>query len=443
MKTRSLLAMLLLAFHGAASAAPLTAADMQEDLRYLRDTWSHTDRTLDEDERRKFDAVVDSALERSRSLSPAGFALEVARAVATANNGHSAADIDAYLHGMPVGFAWFADGLFIVRADPGHAGLLGARVEKLGALTPEDARARVAAFIPGNEARVRSESAALLRRLEVLQHIGASRDATSATLALQLRDGRTQRVKLGVEQSPDPLKQPEWMSLVPAPRDLPGRWAHVLDAAAQIPPVYHARTNLEREWWRDNQVLYLRSNIVWGSSRDKRYELFDNLIGVLQAEVAERRPKFAIVDLRLNHGGDLFNTLLFAQALPKLIPPDGRIYVLVGPDTFSAAIVTAAVLKDAGGMRTVLAGDTLGDFAEFWSEGRDLELPRSGISVSTAMKKHNWEKACTDRDTCYWANTAFGPAGISLETTLRVPVKFADYAAGRDPVLEAVLSDAR
>ena len=117
--------------------------------------------------------------------------------------------------------------------------------------------------------------------------------------------------------------------------------------------------------------------------------------------------------------------------------------MLVGPDTFSAAIVTAAVLKDAGGARVVLAGDTMGDFAEFWSEGRDVQLPRSGIPVSTAMKKHNWEKACADRDLCYWANTAFGPNGISLEPTLRVPVKFADYAAGRDPVIDAVLNDAR
>ena len=436
-------AILLLAFQGLACAAPLTAADMQEDLRYLRDTWSHTDRTLDDTERRAFDAVVDGALARTNSLSPADFALEVARAVATANNGHSAADIDAYLHGMPVGFAWFADGLFIVRTEPSYGDLLGARVEKLGTLRAGDARARVAVFIPGNEARIRSESAQMLRMLEVLQHIGASRDANSATLELELRNGRTQKVKLGVEQSADPAKQPGWMGLVPAPRDLPGRWLHVLDSAPQIPSVYHPRTNLEREWWRDNQVFYLRSNIVWGSSRDKRYELFDNLIGVLQSEVAERRPKFAIVDLRLKHGGDLFNTILFAQALPKLIPPDGRIYVLVGPDTFSAAIVTAAVLKDAGGARTVLAGDTLGDFAEFWSEGRNLELPHSGIAVSTAMKKHNWEKACSDPAVCYWANTAFGPAGISLQPTLRVPVKFADYAAGRDPVLEAVLSDAR
>jgi hypothetical protein len=278
--------------------------------------------------------------------------------------------------------------------------------------------------------------------LEALHYIGASTDTRAATLHLTLRDGRHHKIKLGAERSADPGKLPEWMSLVPSAREVPGRWCHVLDSASQIPPLFRNVTNLDREWWRNDQVLYLRSNYVWGTQQN-RYELFENLIGVLQTEVAERRPKFAIVDLRLNHGGDFFNTILFAQALPKLIPMDGRIYVLVGPDTFSAAIVTAAMLKNAGGKRVVLVGDTMGDDAEFWSEGGSITLPRSGIAVSTAVRRQNWEKACSDVATCYWANTAFGPAGISLQTDMRVPVRFADYAAGRDPVLEAVLGDAR
>jgi hypothetical protein len=364
----------------------------------------------------------------------------VSRAVATAHNGHSEANIGAFLHGMPVGFAWFADGLFIVRAEPGHRDLVGARVEKLGALSPEDARTRTAALIPGNEARIRSESAVLLRMLEVLRHIGATRDSKSAALQLKLRDGAVRKVTLGVEQSPDPAKQPAWMGLVPAPRDVPGRWAHVLDSVAQIPSLYLNVTNLHREWWQDNRVFYLRSNYVWGTEKN-RYELFDNLIGVLQVEVAVRRPRYAIVDLRLNRGGDFFNTINFAQALPKLIPPDGRVYVLVGPDTFSAAIVTAAMLKDAGGERVILVADTVGDDSEFWSEGSGVKLPHSGIAVGTATRKHNWEKACADPAVCYWANTAFGPKGISLQPALRIPVRFADYAAGRDPVLEAVLNE--
>ena len=101
MHSRILASVLLLALHFTASGATLTPADMQEDLRYLRDVWSQTDRTLDAAERRQFDAIVDGALARTGSLTPADFALEVSRAVAAANNGHSTADITAWLHACP------------------------------------------------------------------------------------------------------------------------------------------------------------------------------------------------------------------------------------------------------------------------------------------------------------------------------------------------------
>jgi PAS domain-containing protein len=442
MRLRLLAAILLFVFNGPAPGAALTPAAMQEDLRYLRDVWSHTDRSLDDDERRSFDAAVDAVLSRTTRLSPLEFAFEISRAVAKARNVHSQASISAYLHGMPVGFAWFADGLHIVRAEPRYQELLGARVEKLGSLAPEEARAKVAPLISGNDAHIRVESAVFLRKLEVLHYIGASRDVLSATLRLRLRDGRARTVKLGEERSPDPARQPDWLGLVPTARDVPGRWVHVLDSAPQIPPLYRNVTNLDHEWWNDNRVFYLRSNRVWGTDQN-RYELFSNLIGILQFEVAERRPKYAIVDLRLNHGGDFFNTVSFAYALPRLIPSDGRIFVLVGPDTGSAAISTAAMLKGQAPERVVLVGDTLGDDPLFWSEGPRFTLPNSGIVVTSGTKKNDWASRCLDRETCYWANTVFGPDGISLEPGIRVVTRFTEYAAGRDPVLEAVLSEAR
>jgi hypothetical protein len=439
---RRALSILLLALHGPVLAAPLTASDMREDLRYLREVWSHADRSLDEDERRSFNALVDATMAKVDSLSPSEFALEISRAVATAGNVHSQANIGTYLHGIPVGYAWFADGLHIVRAEPGYQELLGARVERIGALTAAEARARVAPLISGNEGRILSESAIRLRMLEVLHYIGAAREAHSVTLRLRLRDGRARNVVLGGEQHPDPSKQPAWLALVPTTRDVPDRWVHVLDSVQQIPPLYRSVTNLDCEWWQGDRVFYLRSNNVWGTEQN-RYELFANLIGILQFEVAARRPKYAIIDLRLNHGGDFFNTVSFAYALPKLLPPDGKIFVLVGPDTGSAAISTAAMLKGHAPERVRLVGGTLGDDPVFWSEGPRFTLPHSGIVVTSGAKKSDWESRCTDRDSCYWANTVFGPDGISLEPAIRVAANFADYAAGRDPVLEAALAETR
>lgn len=150
-----------------------------------------------------------------------------------------------------------------------------------------------------------------------------------------------------------------------------------------------------------------------------------------------------MVDLRLNDGGDFFNTILFAQALPKLIASEGRIFVLVGPSTFSAALVTAAMLKQYGAHRVVLVGEPMGDRRPFWSEGLPVMLPNSKIEVRPAVWMQNWEDGCNDRSRCYWANTVFGGKPVSLQPELRIPLRFADYAAGRDSVLDAALSAAR
>lgn len=438
MALRILLSLLMFSSSVLAETRPLTAEDMQEDLRALVDIWSETDRSLTPERRKMFDAAVADISSRVSTLTPAQFALEVSRAVAIARNGHSQAQVEGRFHGLPIGFAWFEDGLFIVRADRAHTALLGSQVVSFEALSVDEARSRASRLISGTDAWVHQQSAVWLRLLEVLHFIGASKQPDVISLELRSADGRLREVSLQAEETPDPSPAPPWMGLVPAPTDIPGRWSHVLDGVKDRPNVYRGVTNFAREWWQDNRVFYLRSNYIYGTAGN-RYELFEKLIGVLQVEIVERHPRIAIIDLRLNHGGDFFNTVAFAQALPKVMPLDGRIFVLVGPDTFSAALATAAMIRSAGGDRVVFIGDTLGDDAEFWSEGPAVTLPRSGIVITSGTRKHNWAKSCAGSADCYWGNVAFGPEGISLEPDIRVPLKFSDYTAGRDPVIRAAL----
>jgi len=416
----------------------LTSSNMREDLRYLQEVWSQTDKSMSDDRRPQFEKLVAEISAKADQLTPSAFALEVSRAVAIAGNGHSDVQIEPYMHGIPIGFAWFSEGLFVVRTEPRFSDLLGARVEKFGALTTEEALGRVSYYISGTRAWTHSQSATYLRFLEVLHHIGAGSDTRSATLRLRMADGQLRRVKLGRELEPDPSPLPAWMGVVPAPADLPGRWTHVLDRTTNLPSIYRGATTGEREWLANDRVFYFRSNYIFGSEAN-RYELFARLMGLLQAEVSPRHPKYAIVDLRLNHGGDFLNTVSFAYALPRLIPNDGKIFVLVGPNTFSAALVTAAILKGQGGQRVVLVGETMGDDPASWAEGSRLTLPHSKLAVGTATKKHDWGERCTDVSICYWASTAFGSDNVSLVPEIQVETRFDEYARGRDPVLEAVI----
>lgn len=69
------------------------------------------------------------------------------------------------------------------------------------------------------------------------------------------------------------------------------------------------------------------------------------------ANIDERKPPNIVVDLRLNGGGNYELTAPFAEALPDLLPDDGHLVLIIGHRTFSAAIVTAAILKARAGGR--------------------------------------------------------------------------------------------
>jgi hypothetical protein len=422
-----------------------TPAQMREDLAFLRDEWSPLDRSFSTAERREFNAIVAAAMDTADSLSPAAFELRVMRAVAVARNGHtSVRSLLRFLPPLPLRAWWFADGLHVVSAAPDLAHLLGARIDALGEITADNALAAVAPIIAGTPQRVRYLSAFYLMSAPVLHWIGAIDSPEAAAITFRLRDGSTRELNLRPAATFDPAftERPYfgYSALIPGDATLPGRWPHVLDNFAP-PLAYGKPTDLFSAWIGPREeILYIRSNDIRGSDESP---LDRKLQRLLSDEVVPRRPQHAIIDLRLNQGGNFFNTILFTQALPRLLPPDGKICVLVGRATFSAALVTAAMLKANGGDRTLVIGETMGDADRFWAEGGNKTLPHSKIDVRYSDGFHDWEAGCTDLDTCYWPAVAFGVRNISLAPALHIEPCFAGYAAARDPVLEAALAIAR
>jgi len=423
---------------------PLTSAQMRDDLIFLRDQWLPLDRSFSAAQRQEFSALVAATIDHADTMQPYEFELEVMRAVALAHNGHTYSPTQRFLHALPIRLWWFADGLHVVSTHTDSSGLLGARIEKLGGFTPAEALAAIGPFLSGTKQRIRYLSAFYLMSPEVLHRTGATEAAESAPLVLRLRDGTVVEQTLNRVDAFDPsFKQPDrpyfaFSVLIPGDAALPGRWPHVLDAVADPPSTYRKAVDVSVAWVGEGEkVLYVRSNQILSGDQNRLDEKL--VFGVLQNEVVARRPRCVVVDLRLNQGGNFFNTILFAHALPRLLPPDGKIFVLVSRATFSAALTTAAFLKANGGDRTTLIGEPMVDADSFWAAG-GVTMPNSKIEVQYANGFHDWGAGCTDLDTCYWPAVAFGVRGISLAPDFRIEPTFADYVGARDPVLAAAMA---
>jgi hypothetical protein len=144
-----------------------------------------------------------------------------------------------------------------------------------------------------------------------------------------------------------------------------------------------------------------------------------------------------IVDLRFDGGGDLNTTRPLFEALPGMVPGDGRIFALTSGWTFSAGISSLGYMKAAGGAKVTIVGESIGDRLEFWAEGDIMELPVSKATLLYATERHNYMTGCPESD-CH-GSIRWHPIRVpTLEPDIRTPLTHQEYREGRDPALEAV-----
>ena len=157
-------------------------------------------------------------------------------------------------------------------------------------------------------------------------------------------------------------------------------------------------------------------------------------------EMRDAKPRFAVVDLRFN-GGGTDATADFAESLPGLLPPDGRIYVITSAETFSAGIGAVAEIKHFGGDQVLVVGEPVGDRLRFYANGgTKFQLPNSRIPIRVWSSVEDYREGCWDWGECFWMSPFFRREGVgNLDPDIPVSLSFWDYVEGRDPVMEMIL----
>ncbi len=183
------------------------------------------------------------------------------------------------------------------------------------------------------------------------------------------------------------------------------------------PPLYRQQAN--NDFW----FTYLpTSRAVYCSFRSYR-NLETNAATLLAFVRAHHAQKLAI-DMRLNGGGD-FNAGLRFLIEPLAAMPDinhkGRLFVLVGPSTFSAAMSNAAQFRT--GTRALLVGETIGERPNSNQEPNEVKLPNSHLALRYSTKRYT-----------------FAPKGPNvIVPDVQATPTWSQFKAGDDPALDAVL----
>jgi hypothetical protein len=161
-----------------------------------------------------------------------------------------------------------------------------------------------------------------------------------------------------------------------------------------------------------------------------------DFLAEMKTKISAEHPRNVVVDLRMNSGGNLNNTRAFVKGLPALVP--GRVFVVTGPGTFSAAISTTGYLKQAAPEKVSIVGEEAGDRLVFFAEGRPVTAPNTGLVIGIATQRHDYQGGCKAFTDCHGPVIRFPIAIPTLVPDIPAPLTWKEWKAGRDPAMDAI-----
>ncbi|MGY2134579.1 hypothetical protein ACW9KT_20290 [Hymenobacter sp. HD11105] len=416
----------------------LTPAQWRADLQLTLDSLLLKDRSFGPAAAAAFRRRVAQLRDSAALKTTPQLLVGLAKAMALSGNGHTRLYMlrnRTEVRRYPIRVWWFAEGLYVVKTTPEYAALLGARVEQLAGHAPERLHAWVAPLFAGSPTWARYLSTYSLTSPEVLQ--GLNLIGEEGQLAVRVRDARGARrtyqlAPLPLQRTTQPTEA--WWDLAPTHPGRGATWVSALPADSTQLPLYLRRP--QQFFWFQHlpaqQALYVQYN---RAGNQPGRPPMDSLGRALLRRLPSLAVRTVVVDLRFNTGGNNDAGRAFFEDLGRAVQERGlKLYALVGRATFSAGLYHLAQLRLAG---ATLVGEPAGEGLDYWAEGGNCILPHSGLSLHYADRFHSYSPAPHPEvaPALVWVDLA----APDVAPTLVVPLRAADYFAGRDPLLARVL----
>ena len=278
---------------------------------------------------------------------------------------------------MPVEFAFFEEGLFIVATDSRFSDLLGAQVIRFGDHSVAEVSQALDPLISrDNLAAPQVMGPMRMRNLPLMAGLGLIPNPTQVSLTVRDQSSKLRTVTLPADSNIPSRKL--WDGY-------PKNWLRFVDTLPGPLPLY--LKNAYKDYWfeylSDSKTVYPQWNHVHSDAEEPIDKFFDRVGQFVQQHSVDR----LVLDMRWNNGGDtgLVPAVLVPAVLESLIrdlkiDQPGKLFVIVGHRTFSAAQNAATMIGRF--TPAVFVGDTTGSSPNFIGEDVALQLPYSKLMVS-------------------------------------------------------------
>ncbi len=356
---------------------------------------------------RGFEREVQKSIGRLSGLTHDEIVGELFRLVAGIQSGHSHVE----LLQKPLDFKWFPfvaydfdDGLRIIAASSNHESIVGSKILEINGHSIESVRDRLVPFMAVENEHYRKYLFPLyLATPNMLRAAGVTREGDDG-LHFVL-EGQGEKTTITI----DPGSVRGFFSLHSS---LAG--SYPLELGLLADRLFY------QEYDPATRTLVVRCNQVLNDGN----ELFASFVREVQATIEKRDIDRFVLDLRFNSGGNNLLGISLATMIKKSlkINQSGKLFVLVGRQTFSAAVDVAMRIQRT--TKAILIGEAMGGAPNSFGESVIVTLPNSKIRVALSTRR--------------WVNGMPGGTQPTMEPDIRVSYTYVDFVGRRDPAMAAV-----
>lgn len=409
-----LLLLLLLFFRGLISAQQDQSIDWKYEIDLLGKELAqkHINLFFQTDSVEFFNAL-DRIAEQARGKSIFHVSVQLQQVLATMGDAHTRMNYHFNVDGdaiLPLECYWFEEGIYILKTRREYQDILGKKLTAINGYPMDRVIDSLSTLIVNeNPFLIKAELPKMIPWIQLLEHFGfADRNG----LELELEDTRGQVLKHRI--------------------DLPPKEGEAMSAKSDgLPLGWQDRKSFFRDrFFPDEKIYYIQYNKCW--SREAEEEFGSGASALFMPSFREFEKKvfhsiwkqdidILVFDMRFNMGGNSQQGTKFIKKLSKTkLNGTGKIYLLIGRQTFSSAILNTmdfVKLTDV-----VLVGEGTGGRPNHYGEVNRFVLPESNLVVSYSTK--------------YFKVLEEDPPSIIPE--IEASPSFKDFMNGTDRAMEAI-----
>lgn len=367
----------------------------------------------------EFDTLVQRVDESIPTLTDTQTIIEFTKLLRLVGDGHTttrtAPDTrPEFAHAIPIRFYQFGDALWIISAAPEHQEILGMQILEIDGHPVDGILQALDPLLSRDNHIWTSETAMHMMRFPAILHgLGLLSAPDGVTLTLQDRSRHCQQYAIASD-----TRFPDTRYVV---------YSEMTTLAETLPqPVPLYLKNLTVPYWFEylpgEKLLYFQYNRVQDAGDESTGAFCSRLFDFIDSYEVTK----LVVDVRWNSGG---NTYLHLPIVHHLIAynqvkPKGKLYVIIGRRTYSAAMNFVTLLdrhSDA-----IFVGEPTGSSPNFVGEGTMTTLPYSGLSISTSD--------------LYWQSSWPTDHRTWIAPDIYAPPSMDAVWENRDPALEAIMN---